>query len=204
MKKTNKFIYLISPKKILSSSFYNDLDKIFKTKKIFFFQLRLKKESKQKVIKIANRIKKLTKKHNVKFIINDDPNLAIKIDADGCHIGQKDFNIKKARKILKNKILGVTCHNSLRLAKEAILNKADYLAFGSFYHSKTKKTRYRANIENLHLVKKTSNIPVVAIGGINSDNYKKLLLNKANFLAISGYIWNNKKYKPLKAIKKLK
>ena len=159
LKKTNKFIYLISPKKILSSSFYNDLDKIFKTKKIFFFQLRLKKESKQKVIKIASRIKKLTKKHNVKFIINDDPNLAIKIDADGCHIGQKDFNIKKARKILKNKILGVTCHNSLRLAKEAMLNKADYLALGSFYHSKTKKTRYRANIETLHLVKKLQIFP---------------------------------------------
>ena len=204
MKKTNKFIYLISPNKILSSSFYNNLDIIFKTKKISFFQLRLKKESKQKLINIANKVKKLAKKHNVKFIINDDPNLAIKVDADGCHIGQKDFNIKKARKILKNKILGVTCHNSLRLAKEAINNKADYLAFGSFYHSKTKKTIYKANIKTLHLVKKTSNIPIVAIGGINSDNYKKLLLNKANFLAISGYVWNNKKYKPIDAIRKLK
>ena len=99
LKKTNKFIYLISPNKILSSSFYNNLDIIFKTKKISFFQLRLKKESKQKLINIANKVKKLAKKHNVKFIINDDPNLAIKVDADGCHIGQKDFNFKKARKI---------------------------------------------------------------------------------------------------------
>ena len=204
MKKTNKFIYLISPKKILSSSFYNDLDKIFKTKKIFFFQLRLKKESKQKVIKIANRIKKLTKKYNVKFIINDDPSLAAKVDADGCHIGQKDFNIKKARKILKNKILGVTCHNSIKLARKAIKNKADYLAFGSFYQSKTKKAKYKANIKVLHSAKKITSRPIVAIGGINLNNYKNLLLNKANFLAISGYIWNNKEYKPLEAIKKLK
>jgi len=204
LNKTKKFIYLISPTKILSLDFYNNLEKLFKTKKILFFQLRLKKENKQKIIKIAKKIKKLTKKYNIKFIINDDPNLAIKINADGCHIGQKDFNIKKARKKLKNKILGITCHNSLKLAKIAIDNKADYLAFGSFYQSKTKKAKYKANIKILHSVKKITNIPIVAIGGINSKNYKKLLLNKANFLAISSYIWKNNKYKPIDAIKKLK
>ena len=204
LNKTKKFIYLISPTKILSLDFYNNLEKLFKTKKILFFQLRLKKENKQKIIKIAKKIKKLTKKYNIKFIINDDPNLAIKINADGCHIGQKDFNIKQARKKLKNKILGITCHNSLKLAKIAIDNKADYLAFGSFYQSKTKKAKYKANIKILHSVKKITNIPIVAIGGINSKNYKKLLLNKANFLAISSYIWKNNKYKPIDAIKKLK
>ena len=155
-------------------------------------------------IKNINGINKLTKKYKVKFIINDDPYLAKKINADGCHIGQNDFNFKKARKILKKKILGITCHNSLRLAKIAIRNKADYLAFGSFYQSKTKKAKYKAQIKTLHLVKKITNIPIVAIGGINLKNYKKLLLNKANFLAISSYIWNNKKYKPLTATLKLK
>jgi len=204
LRKTKKFIYLISPKKILSYCFYEQLEKIFKTKKIYFFQLRLKKENKQNIIKISKKIKKLTKKYKVKFIINDDPYLAIKINADGCHIGQKDFNHKKARKILKDKILGITCHNSIKLAKLAISNDADYLAFGSFFKSKTKKTLYRADIKMLHLIKKIKNIPLVAIGGINVENYKKLLLNKANFLAISGYIWNNKKYKPIEAIKKLK
>ena len=204
LRKTKRFIYLISPKKILSSDFYKYLEKLFKTKKVYFFQLRLKKENKQKIIKISKKIKKLTKKYKVKFIINDDPYLATKINADGCHIGQKDFDPKKARKILKNKILGITCHNSIKLAKVAIGNKADYLAFGSFYQSKTKKAKNRADIKILHLTKKITNIPIVAIGGINSNNYKKLLLNKANFLAISGYIWNNKKYKPLEAIKKLK
>ena len=204
MRKTKKFIYLISPKKILSSDFYNNLEKLFKTKKVCFFQLRVKKENKQNIIKISKKIKKLTKKYKVKFIINDDPYLAIKINADGCHIGQNDFDLKKARKILKNKILGITCHNSIKLAKIGIINKADYLAFGSFYQSKTKKTKYRADIKILHLAKKITSIPIVAIGGINSNNYEKLLLNKAKFLAISGYIWNNKKYKPLEAIKKLK
>ena len=88
--------------------------------------------------------------------------------------------------------------------KEAVKNEADYIALGAFNYSKTKKIKYRASINLLRKVKKITKIPIVAIGGINSDNYKKLLLNKANFLAISGYIWNNKKLKPTEAIKKLK
>jgi len=204
LRKTKRFIYLVSPNKISSSDFYRYLEKIFKLKKVYFFQLRLKRESKQNIVKISKKIKKLANKYKVKFIVNDDPHLAIKINADGCHIGQKDFDLKKARKILKKKILGITCHNSIKLAKVAIDNKADYLAFGSFYQTKTKKVKYRADIKILHMAKKITNIPIVAIGGINSNNYKKLLLNKANFLAISSYIWNNKKYKPIEAIKKLK
>ena len=140
----------------------------------------------------------------MKFLINDDVLLAKKLNSDGCHLGQKDMKIFKARKILKKKIIGITCHNSIRLAKLALKNKADYLAFGSFYTSKTKKTKYKANISLIKKIKKITNTPIVAIGGINSKNYKNLLLNKANFLAISGYIWNNKKLKPIEAIKKLK
>jgi len=105
---------------------------------------------------------------------------------------------------LKNKTIGITCHNSINLARKAIEGGADYLAFGAFYSSHTKKIKYTANLKILNLAKKITNIPIVAIGGIKLSNYKKLLLNKANFLAISSYIWNNKKYKPLEAIKKLK
>jgi len=114
------------------------------------------------------------------------------------------LKIIKARKIIKKKIIGVTCHNSIKLAKSAIKNKADYLAFGAFNFSKTKRTRYKANLRILKKIKKITKTPIVAIGGINSENYKKLLLNKANFLAISGYIWKNKKLKPVEAIRKLK
>jgi len=203
--KTNKrFIYLISPNKIRSDDFYTELDEIFRSKKVSFFQLRLKKETNINIVSIGKKIKKICKKHKVKLLINDDPVLAKKINADGCHLGQKDMHILKARKILKNKIIGITCHNSINLAKEAIKNSADYLAFGAFYSSHTKKIKFKANLKILNLAKKITNIPIVAIGGIKLNNYKKLLLNKANFLAISGYIWNNKKYKPLKAIKKLK
>jgi thiamine-phosphate pyrophosphorylase len=203
--KTNKrFVYLISPSEIKNESFYLTLDQVLKSKKVSFFQLRLKKETNKNKISIGKKIKKICKKNKVKFLINDDPLLAKKINADGCHLGQKDMHILKARKILKNKIIGITCHNSINLAKKAIKKGANYLAFGAFYSSQTKKIKYKTNLKILNLAKKITNTPIVAIGGINLSNYKKLLLNKANFLAISGYIWNNKKYKPLEAIKKLK
>ena len=199
-----KFIYLISPNKIKNDIFYDYLALVFKTKKISFFQLRLKKETNKNKLKIGKKIQKICRKYKVKFLINDEPTIAKKLNADGCHLGQKDMNILKARKVLKKKIIGVTCHNSISLAKKAIIDGADYLAFGAFYSSKTKKIKYKASIKILKLAKKITSKPIVAIGGINLSNYKKLLLNKANFLAISGYIWNNKKYKPLEAIKKLK
>ena len=198
-----KFIYLISPLKI-DKVFYSDLIDILKRKKVSFFQLRLKKESFKRKLLIGKKIKKICKKFNVKFLVNDDVFLTKKLDADGCHLGQKDMDIIKAKKIIGNKIIGITCHNSIKLAKISLKKKADYIALGAFNLSKTKKVKYRASIKLLKKVRKLTKIPIVAIGGINSDNYKKLLLNKANFLAISGYIWNNKKLKPLEAIKNLK
>tara|TARA_B110001452_G_scaffold164231_1_gene136979 strand:- start:95 stop:709 length:615 start_codon:yes stop_codon:yes gene_type:complete len=198
-----KFIYLISPLKI-NKFYYRDLKNIFKLKKVSFFQLRLKKENLRKKISIGIKIKKICKKYNVKFLINDDVFLTKKLNADGCHLGQNDMNLSKARKILKKKIIGITCHNSIKLAKLAVKDNADYIAFGAFNFSTTKKVKYKTSVNLLKRAKRITNTPIVAIGGINSGNYKKLLLNKANFLAISGYIWKNKKLKPIEAIKKLK
>ena len=203
-KKKRKFVYLISPNKIKSNSFYNQLKQIFKLKKVAFFQLRLKKENKKNKLIIAKKIQKLCKKYKVKYIINDDPLLAKEINADGCHLGQTDMSIALARKILKKHIIGITCHNSKKLIKKAVNNKANYIALGAFFTTKTKRVKYKASIKILNWSKKTTNIPIVAIGGIKLNNYKKLLLKKANFLAISSYIWNNKKYKPIEAIKKLR
>ena len=202
--RSKKFIYLISPTKIIDKSFYSELNLVLESNKISFFQLRLKKEDIKRKIIIAKKIIKICKKYNVKFIINDDPYLALKVKADGCHLGQKDMDVKNARKILKDKIIGITCHNSIKLAKSALLNNASYIAIGAFYQTKTKKVEYRANIQTLKKIKKLINLPIVAIGGINETNYKKLLLNKADFLAISSYIWNNKKFRPHQAVKYLK
>jgi len=198
-----KFLYLISPNKI-NNLFYKDLIKVLKLRNVSFFQLRLKKENLKNKIKIGRKIKTICSKYKVNFLVNDDPVLAQKINADGCHLGQNDMDISDARKILKNKIIGITCHNSLRLAKIAIKKKADYIAFGAFNSSKTKKVKYKAKVDLIKKLKKLGKIPIVAIGGINNLNYRKLLLNKANFLAISSYIWKNKNLKPVQAIKKLK
>ncbi len=198
-----KFIYLISPPKIYKS-FYTDLINVIRQKKVSFFQLRLKRDSFNKKLLIGRKLKKICKRFNIKFLINDDVFLAKKLNADGCHLGQKDMNILKARKLIGKKIIGITCHNSIKLVKNAVKNKADYIALGAFNYSRTKKVKYKASINLLKKVRKITKLPIVAIGGINSNNYKKLLLNNANFLAISSYIWNNYKMKPTKAIKKLK
>ena len=198
-----KFIYLISTNKIYPK-FYLDLEKVLDTGKVGIFQLRLKKYSLKQKIVIGKKIHPICKKNGVKFLINDDPILSKKLNADGCHIGQEEMSITKARKIVGNKIIGVTCHNSIKLAKAAIKRKADYIAFGAFFPSKTKKAKYKATTKIIDNVKKLTKIPIVAIGGINFNNYKKLLLNNANLLAISGYVWNNKKYKPIESIKRLK
>ena len=158
------------------------------TRKVKYFQLRLKKTSTKKIIKIAKKIKRICKFYKVKFIINDNPRIAKKVSADGCHLGQSDMNIKDARKILKKQIIGITCHNSIKLTKEAIKNKADYIAVGAFFKTPTKDTMFKANLSNLKKIRKISKKPLVVIGGINEKNYKKLLLNKADFLAISSFI----------------
>ena len=198
-----RYIYLISPPNIRGQKFYHTLSKLLKSNKIKYFQLRLKNKSTSNLIKIAKKIKKITKKNNVKFIINDKPLVAKLVNADGCHIGQKDLNFFKSRKILKNKkIIGITCHNSKKLALNAKKVGANYIALGAFFKSSTKKTIYKANLALLRWARKKINIPIVAIGGINNSNYKKILLNGANYIACSGYVWNNKNLDPISAIKK--
>ncbi len=202
---TKRFIYLISPNKINNKNlFYSQLENLLKTKKIYFFQLRLKKYDENQIIQVGKKVRFICKKYKTKLIINDNPFIAKKLNADGCHLGQKDMQLHKTKNIPKNKFFGVTCHNSRKLIKKAINLRPAYIAIGAFYKSETKKVKYKADISLLKYVKRLTKIPVVTIGGINNKNYKKLLLNNANFLAISGYIWNNKKYKPQEAIEKLK
>tara|TARA_B100001063_G_scaffold200978_1_gene194244 strand:- start:9 stop:611 length:603 start_codon:yes stop_codon:yes gene_type:complete len=198
-----KIIYLISPNKI-DKDFYFNLDKVLSVKNVKFFQLRLKKAKHSSLLKIAYRVKKITKKHKVKLIINDNFTLASKISSDGCHLGQLDGNIAIARKKLRNKILGITCHSSKTLAKNAINNKADYIAFGSFFKSKLKPNAKMANMDILKWARKNIKKPIVVIGGINNQNYKKLIKAGAKYIAISSYIWDNPKLKPEFAIRMFK
>ena len=192
-----RFIYLISPNKI-NKSFYSNLKVVLSSNLVSFFQLRLKQYSLIERKKIGIKIKKICKKYKVKLIINDDPNLAKKIGADGCHLGQNDMVIQGARKILKKKIIGITCHNSKKLIRYAVKDGANYIAIGAFFKSKTKKVNYIAKPSLISWAKRFTKLPVVIIGGITNKNFRKLLLHKPDFLAISGGIWDKK---PAKAIK---
>ena len=131
--------------------------------------------------------------------------LAKKINADGCHLGQSDGSIKNARNLLKkNKIIGITCHGSKKLILNAIKNKPDYIALGSFFKSRLKPNAKKAQKNLVKWTRQRTNLPIVAIGGINNENYKSLIKLRVNYLAISSYIWNNPRLKPKKAIKKFK
>ncbi len=197
-----KFIYLISPNKI-NLHFYQDLKEVLASKRVKYFQLRLKKYSFSQILRIGKKIKPITKKYKVKLIINDSPLLVKKIKADGCHLGQTDMSIKNARKLLKkNKIIGITCHGSKKLIYNSLGQKPNYIAIGSFFKSKLKPDAIKAKKKLIKWCKQKTDLPIVAIGGINNKNYKSLIKFGVKYLAISSFIWNNPRFKPEDAIKK--
>ncbi len=199
-----RFVYLISPSKI-NKCFYKNLGEVLSSGQVKYFQLRLKNLSDHKIIAIARKIKPITKKYRVKLIINDSPLLAKKIGADGCHLGQSDGSKKNARKLLKkNKIIGITCHGSKKLILSAIKKKPNYIALGSFFKSRLKPHAKKAKKNLIKWCKQTTDLPVVAIGGINNKNYKNLIKLGVNYLAISIFIWYNPRFKPKKAIREFR
>ena len=199
-----RFIYLISPPKI-DSGFYQSLKEVLTSKKVKFFQLRVKHCSNSRLIEIAKKIMAITKKYKVKLIINDFPLLAKKINADGCHLGQSDGLIKNSRKLLKkNKIIGITCHGSKKLILSSIKEKPNYIALGSFFKSRLKPNAKKVKKNLVKWCKQRTNLPIVAIGGINNKNYESLIKLGVNYLAISSFIWNNPRLKPKKAIREFR
>ena len=182
-------IYLISDSKNLAID-----DLLDKTEKILdvgisLFQFR-DKNSKYEIKKsTALKLQTLCKKYNTLFIINDDVVLAKEISADGVHLGRDDMDIDMARKILGDKIIGVSCYNNLEDAITAEIMGADYITLGSFFNSLTKPEARKIAIDLLPIAKSKLNIPVVAIGGITPENGKQLVDNKADFLAIISGIY---------------
>ena len=196
-----RLVYLISPNRI-HQNFYSSLDKVLSFKNVEFFQVRLKNLGQKNLINICKKIKKITTKHKVKLIINDNYSLTLRIKANGCHMGQQDGSFKIARKKLKGKILGITCHNSKTLANEAVGLNVDYIAFGSFFKSRLKPNAKKADLNILKWAKKNITKPIIVIGGINNMNYKKLIKAGAKYIALSSFIWDNPKLRPEEAIKK--
>jgi len=138
------------------------------------------------------------------LIINDNAWIANKFKNVEFHLGQKDLLNKKNKIIIKKKIyFGITCHNSLDLAKKAIKLNANYIAFGAFFSTKTKKTKYIAR-KKILLKAKNFKTKIVAIGGITNQNYNELLENGADYIAVSSFVWKNKDFNPDQAIKLFK
>ena len=155
-------------------------------------QLRLKSDSDDDILRAAEKLMPITQRAGVAFIVNDRPDLAKKLDADGVHIGQEDASYAEARALLgPDKIVGVTCHASRHLAMEAAEAGADYVAFGAFYPTTTKEPKARAEPEILTWWQEIMQIPCVAIGGITVENGGPLVEAGADFLAVSSGVWDH-------------
>lgn len=184
-------LYLITPP-VLPADFDRILAEALDAGDVAALQLRLKETPETDLKRIIERLRPIAQSRNVAFLLNDNPALAVQTGCDGAHVGQTDMPTKQARKILGDLTLGVTCHNSRHLAMEAGEAGADYVAFGAFFASTTKEPPEMAEIETLRIWAQTMEIPCVAIGGINAENCAPLVTAGAEFLAVSGSVWNHK------------
>ncbi|MGE4482394.1 thiamine phosphate synthase [Acidocella sp.] len=183
-------LYLITPP-VLPADFEQTLAGALDAGDVAALQLRLKDVPEAELSRTIDRLRPIAQSRDVAFLLNDNPVLAVKSGCDGAHVGQTDMPAKQARKILGDLTLGVTCHNSRHLAMEAGEAGADYVAFGAFFPTTTKEPPEMADIATLRTWAETMEIPCVAIGGINAHNCAPLVRAGAEFLAVSGAVWNH-------------
>lgn len=184
-------LYLISPP-VIDAGFVDRLAAAFDGGDVAAFQLRLKGVDEDAIARAAEPLQKLCAERDVAFIINDSVALAQRLGADGVHLGQGDGDVREARKLLGPSVqIGVTCHDSRHLAMEAGEAGADYVAFGAFYPTTTKETLHRPDPSILSWWVTVFELPCVAIGGITADNAAPLVAAGADFLAVSGAVWNH-------------
>jgi thiamine-phosphate pyrophosphorylase len=183
-------LYLITPPAVELAAFTNTLKDALAAGDVAAVQLRLKDVDDAEVLRAGAALKPIVQNAGAAFIVNDRPDLAAKLDADGVHIGQSDAGYMQARAALgQDKIVGVTCHNSRHLAMEAAEAGASYVAFGAFYPSGTKAPAHWAEPAILEIWQETMETPCVAIGGITTENAEPLVRAGADFLAVSAGIW---------------
>jgi thiamine-phosphate pyrophosphorylase len=185
-------LYLITPPKFETRSFAEELKRALGAGDVASLQLRLKDVPDDEIRRACETLIPITRAADVAFILNDRPDLAAELGADGVHIGQSDASYGEARAAVgKDSIVGVTCHDSRHFAMEAAEAGADYIAFGAFYPTQTKETTTQAGIELLQWWSDLMVVPCVAIGGITVDNAKPLIEAGADFIAASSGVWNH-------------
>lgn len=184
-------LYLISPLDV-SGDFPKQLVAALDAGPVAAFQFRVKNISQHEAANLAAPLQAICAEREVAFIVNDDVALAKRLGADGVHLGQGDGDPREARQILGPEAqIGVTCHNSRHLAMDAGEAGADYVAFGAFFPTTTKAVEHIADPELLTWWQGLFELPCVAIGGITVDNANDLIEAGADFLAISGGVWNH-------------
>ncbi|MEO0063574.1 MAG: hypothetical protein RLZZ08_2134 [Pseudomonadota bacterium] len=183
-------LYLISPLEV-GGDFPQRLERALDAGKVAAFQFRVKGLDQHEAARLAEPLQAICTARDVAFIVNDDVALAKRLKADGVHLGQKDGDVRDAREELgRDAQIGVTCHASRHLAMEAGDAGADYVAFGAFFPSTTKDTDQTADVELLEFWQEMMEIPCVAIGGITPETCRVLADAGADFIAVSGAVWN--------------
>jgi thiamine-phosphate pyrophosphorylase len=185
-------LYLITPPKLDLDAFAPHLRAALAGGDVAAVQLRLKHVSDDEILRIGAALKPIVQDGGAAFILNDQPDLALKLEADGVHVGQSDMAYAEARKLFgQNRMIGVTAHNSRHLAMEAAEAGADYVAFGAFYPTETKQPDHWAEPEVLEIWQETMEVPCVAIGGIKLENAAPLVRAGADFLAVAQGVWGH-------------
>ena len=184
-------LYLISPTDV-GGDFPQILETALSAGPVAAFQFRVKDVDQHEAAALAEPLQAICAAHDVAFIVNDSVALAKRLKADGVHLGQGDGDVREARATLGPEAqIGVTCHNSRHLAMEAAEAGADYVAFGAFFPTTTKKVDHIAELDTVQKWTFVTEVPCVAIGGITPENAKPLVDAGADFLAVSSGVWNH-------------
>lgn len=186
-------LYLITPPRLDDlAAFGRTLAHALDAGDVAALQVRLKDQPDDIIAAAVDVIAPIAQARDVALIMNDRPDLAAKLGCDGVHIGQTDGAYAEARRIVgKDRMVGVTCHDSRHLAMEAAEAGADYVAFGAFFPTTTKDAPTRADPEILTIWQEVMEVPCVAIGGITSANARGLAAAGADFLAVSAGVWSH-------------
>jgi thiamine-phosphate pyrophosphorylase len=196
-------LYLISPLEV-GGGFADRLARALDVGPVAAFQFRLKHVDQHEAARLAEPLQRICAEREVAFIVNDSVSLAKRLGADGVHLGQEDGDPREARRVLgPGAQIGVTCHDSRHLAMEAGEAGADYVAFGAFYPTTTKQVRHQPELSILSWWAALFEIPCVAIGGITPDNARPLIEAGADFLAVSGAVWNGDEATAIRAFSRL-